>query len=140
MNPDAVDAATSRPYPFFLAYQLDVALEELGPASAWQAEWKWDGIRAQIIRRAGEVWIWSRGEELLRGRFPVLEREGADLRPQPLAERRARLETLLGSGKGEGRLLLSPRIEAADWAGLEAARQTSRERAAEGVMLKRLDS
>ncbi|MCV5264063.1 ATP-dependent DNA ligase, partial [Escherichia coli] len=50
------------PYPFFLAHQVDVPLaqfdERLGPVGLWFAEWKYDGIRAQVIKRAGEVWIW----------------------------------------------------------------------------------
>lgn len=62
------------PYPFFLAHQVDVPLaqfdERLGPVGLWFAEWKYDGIRAQVIKRAGEVWIWSRGEELVTDRFP----------------------------------------------------------------------
>lgn len=67
------DAA--RPYPFCLAQQLDVALAELGDPSAWQAEYKWDGIRAQIVRReglAGGVAIWSRGEEPIASQFPEI--------------------------------------------------------------------
>lgn len=63
------------PYPFFLAHQLeDTAFigEKLGPRDQWQAEWKWDGIRAQLIKRAGRVALWSRGEELLTERFPDL--------------------------------------------------------------------
>lgn len=63
------------PYPFFLAHQLeDTAFigETLGPIDQWQAEWKWDGIRAQLIKRAGRVALWSRGEELLTERFPDL--------------------------------------------------------------------
>jgi ATP-dependent DNA ligase len=80
VDPDAQDTAASRPYPFFLAYQLDIPVRDLGQATSWLAEWKWDGIRAQVIRRGGETWIWSRGEELLRGRFPELE-EAASLLP-----------------------------------------------------------
>ncbi|MDP1662157.1 MAG: ATP-dependent DNA ligase [Phycisphaerales bacterium] len=63
------------PYPFFLAHQLeDTAFigENLGPVAQWQAEWKWDGIRGQLIKRAGRVALWSRGEELLTERFPDL--------------------------------------------------------------------
>ena len=59
-----------QPYPFFLAHPLQGAPEALGPASDWLAEWKYDGIRAQIVRRAGQAWIWSRGEELVTERFP----------------------------------------------------------------------
>ena len=62
----------SRPYPFFLAYALEDELEALGDAGEWQAEWKWDGIRAQLIRRDGQTFIWSRGEELVTDRFPEL--------------------------------------------------------------------
>ncbi len=66
------DADFSRPYPFFLAYPLDAGLEELGPMAEWQAEWKWDGIRAQVIHRRGQVFIWSRGEELVTEKFPEI--------------------------------------------------------------------
>ena len=82
----------SQPYPFFLASPLgtdasDGLLEmevagsgvaqamqaRLGPASDWLAEWKFDGIRGQIVKRAGQVWVWSRGEELMSDRFPELQ-------------------------------------------------------------------
>ena len=69
----------SRPYPFCLAYPFEGAIEELGDIRAWQVEWKWDGIRAQIIRRSGRTFIWSRGEELMTDRFPELEALGARL-------------------------------------------------------------
>ncbi|MEM9780154.1 MAG: ATP-dependent DNA ligase, partial [Pseudomonadota bacterium] len=65
-------ADLSRPYPFYLAYQIDGAPEDLGPASDWLAERKWDGIRGQLILRGGEHWLWSRGEELMTDRFPEL--------------------------------------------------------------------
>ena len=65
-----------QPYPFFLAHQLDAPLDQLdhklGPVSNWQVEWKYDGIRGQIVKRAGQVWIWSRGEELVTERFPEI--------------------------------------------------------------------
>src|SRR4026209_1619715 len=61
---DSRDADVSRPVPFYLAYALESAPESLGEASAWQAEWKWDGIRAQVIRREGRTYVWSRGGEL----------------------------------------------------------------------------
>lgn len=65
-------AAQSRPYPFALAHALEGAAEALGTPADWLAEWKWDGIRAQLIRR-GEGWhLWSRGEELITDRFPDL--------------------------------------------------------------------
>ena len=82
----------SQPYPFFLASPLgaepsddllDLELAStgmaqamqarLGPASDWLAEWKFDGIRGQIVKRAGQVWVWSRGEELMSERFPELQ-------------------------------------------------------------------
>jgi DNA ligase-1 len=75
--PDVHDADVSRPYPFYLAYPLGGPLEELGYAAEWIAEWKWDGIRSQLIRRAGRTFLWSRGEELLTGRFPEVEEAGA---------------------------------------------------------------
>ncbi len=66
-------ADLSRPYPFYLAYQLE-DVDALGPPEDWTAEWKWDGIRGQIIRRGGEVFVWSRGEELMTDRFPEFSR------------------------------------------------------------------
>jgi DNA ligase-1 len=75
--PDTRDADMSRPYPFFLAYPLEGKPEDLGEIGDWIAEWKWDGIRAQLIRRAGRTFLWSRGEELLAGRFPEVEETGA---------------------------------------------------------------
>ncbi len=58
------------PYPFFLAYPLDAELTELGSPNDWCAEWKWDGIRAQIVARGGRIAVWSRGEELITESFP----------------------------------------------------------------------
>jgi DNA ligase-1 len=75
--PDTSDADVSRPYPFFLAHPLEGEPSTLGDAGDWIAEWKWDGIRAQLIRRAGRTFLWSRGEELLSGRFPEVEETGA---------------------------------------------------------------
>ena len=77
MAPDPRDADVSRPYPFFLAQPLDESPDSLGEVSEWMVEWKWDGIRAQLIRRAGSTFLWSRGEELLSGRFPEVEATGA---------------------------------------------------------------
>lgn len=59
-----------RPYPFFLAHPLEGEPSDLGPISDWLVEWKWDGIRAQLIRRREQVLLWSRGEELVTDRFP----------------------------------------------------------------------
>jgi DNA ligase-1 len=69
-----VDEGTSdRPYPFFLASPLELEPASLGERAAWLAEWKWDGIRAQLMRRGLDTWLWSRGEERLDGRFPEIE-------------------------------------------------------------------
>ena len=73
VSPDEGDAITSRPYPFCLASPLEAEPDTLGDSTQWLAEWKWDGIRAQLIRRAGETWLWSRGEELIGQRFPEIE-------------------------------------------------------------------
>lgn len=72
MNADTGDAHISQPYPFFLAHPLEADVETLGPVTDWQAEWKWDGIRAQMLKRDDQFFIWSRGEELMTDRFPEL--------------------------------------------------------------------
>ncbi|MBC8057954.1 MAG: ATP-dependent DNA ligase [Rhizobiales bacterium] len=73
---DTGPADAGQPYPFFLAHQLDAPLAafdaKLGAPGEWFVEWKYDGIRAQIVKRAGSVWIWSRGEELVTDRFPEI--------------------------------------------------------------------
>ncbi|MBA3894223.1 MAG: ATP-dependent DNA ligase [Gemmatimonadales bacterium] len=74
---DVRDADVSRPYPFHLASPLEARREDLGEAADWMVEWKWDGIRAQLIRRAGRTFLWSRGDELLSGGFPEVEEAGA---------------------------------------------------------------
>jgi DNA ligase-1 len=191
------DADVSRPYPFCLAHPLPGEPEELGDRSDWQAEWKWDGIRTQVVRRRGEVFIWSRGEELVTERFPdlaepakllpdgtvldgeivgwsgeeplpfgdlqrrinrktvgrkllaevpvvlvaydLLELGGKEVRTRPLAWRRSRLEQIV-AGAPVDRVLVSPLVEAKSWSALATAREAARERGAEGLMLKRLDS
>ncbi len=60
----------SKPYPFYLAYALEATPKSLGDINEWQAEWKWDGIRGQIIKRNNELFVWSRGEELMTDKFP----------------------------------------------------------------------
>jgi DNA ligase 1 len=102
-----------QPYPFFLAHQLDAPAAQfdalIGPPTAWQVEWKYDGIRAQAVKRAGRVWLWSRGEELIGEGFPdaltplaalpdgtVLDGEllvwpDGDERPAPFAQLQKRL-------------------------------------------------
>jgi DNA ligase-1 len=189
---DTTGARGGQPYPFFLAHPLQAEPATLGARSDWLAEWKYDGIRAQVVKRDGQVWIWSRGEELLTERFPevqleasawpdgtvvdgellawrhgedrpapfallqkrigrtrlskailaeapvrllaydLLESDGVDRRQEPLHARRARLEQL--------GIATSPLVDAADWPGLAAAREGSRERRVEGLMLKHRDS
>ena len=62
-----------QPYPFFLASPLEGDPSSLGDLTEWHAEWKWDGIRAQLIARPNGIWLWSRGEEPMGGRFPEVE-------------------------------------------------------------------
>jgi DNA ligase 1 len=73
---EAEDASAdaSRPYPFYLAYGLENEPGDLGTPADWRAEWKWDGIRGQLILRDGQYFVWSRGEELMTDRFPELAR------------------------------------------------------------------
>ena len=81
VNPEleADETPIARPFPFHLAHQIDFDLADLGDISEWRAEWKWDGIRAQIIKRAGQVFIWSRGEDLMTERFPEIARTAENL-------------------------------------------------------------
>ncbi len=195
---DTRDADRSRPYPFYLAYPLEQDPAALGEPAEWQAEWKWDGIRAQVIRRGGSVFVWSRGEELMAGRFPeveesarllpegtvidgelmpwreeaalpfamlqrrigrkavtrrilaevpvvlvaydLLEHDGSDIRGQPLSDRRALLAGLLRHLPATSAFRLSPIVPFDTWDALVRAREGSRERAAEGLMLKRSSS
>ncbi|MEO0895926.1 MAG: ATP-dependent DNA ligase [Bacteroidota bacterium] len=188
----------SRPYPFYLAYQLDEKPEVLGRPDEWQAEWKWDGIRSQLIKREGEWYLWSRGEELITDKFPelkeliphlpngvaidgellpfkegrplsfnvlqtrigrknvskkhlkeapclimaydLMEWEGEDIRQRPMAERRTLLERLVAETNRQDQLKLSPIAAFSSWEELANLREESRERFAEGLMLKRKDS
>jgi len=67
----------ARLYPFYLAYPLEQELSQLGKPEAWFAEWKWDGIRGQLVSRGGQVHLWSRGEELISAQFPELTQHEA---------------------------------------------------------------
>ena len=200
LAPDPGESA-SRPYPFCLAYPLDDPPESLGALLGdpgdWIAEWKWDGIRGQLIRRAGTHYLWSRGEELMTARFPefaatedvlpdgtvidgellawdhaadapqgfnalqarigrktipkkllrdapvvlraydLLEWQGEDWRDRPFFERRAQLDAVLAALPHDAPLRPSPPVPFDDWPTLAAARATSRDRQAEGLMLKR---
>ena len=192
------EADLARPYPFFLAYPLESDPAALGDVAEWQAEWKWDGIRAQLVRRDGQTFLWSRGEELVTDRYPevaaaaealpdcvldgellawsfadgrpqpfaalqqrigrktlgrklltdtpvvllvydLLEWQRQDWRERPLSERRAQLAALLAQTASEW-LPLSTVITADSWAALASLREESRDRAVEGLMLKRLSS
>lgn len=73
ISPEIVESSPSQPYPFFLASPLDEDKFQTEDFSHWCAEWKWDGIRAQVIKRVDQVFIWSRGEDLITQQFPELE-------------------------------------------------------------------
>src|SRR3954469_18843263 len=72
LSQESNDTDHSRPYPFCLAHPLQVGPATLGDIADWRAEWKWDGIRGQVIRRNGQSFLWSRGEEMILDRFPEL--------------------------------------------------------------------
>ncbi|HEX7037586.1 MAG TPA: ATP-dependent DNA ligase [Pseudomonadales bacterium] len=76
---DDSDAEASRPYPYFLASPLTSPPAELGALEDWAFEWKWDGIRAQLVRRRGRTWLWSRGEELVTAQYPEIVAAAASL-------------------------------------------------------------
>jgi len=111
---DEGDAA--RPYPFFLAHPLEDELAALGHPGDWRAEWKWDGIRAQLIKREGQVLLWSRGEEMLAERFPEITQtaarlpDGTVLDGELLAWRDGQPLPFSALQKRIGRTKLSPKI------------------------------
>ncbi|MEM6867457.1 MAG: ATP-dependent DNA ligase [Cyanobacteria bacterium P01_C01_bin.121] len=202
VDPDEADASPSRPYPFFLAAPIDVekfANEEMTPEdlNRWQAEWKWDGIRAQLIYRDGQLFTWSRGEDLITHQFPefesavgtmpegtvldgeiicwdgekpldfnflqkrlgrkkvgkklmaeypvhfiaydLLEENGADIRQQPLHERRASLIAIIDKYPSEYMSYAKP-LPFNTFEDIETWRSHSREYGSEGLMLKAKDS
>jgi DNA ligase-1 len=111
-EPQARDAR--KPYPFFLASALartDPAgvAEDLGPVADWQAEWKWDGMRAQLVRRGADATVWSRGEEPVNEAFPEVVQagltlpEGTVLDGELLAVRDRRLLGFAALSKRSGR-------------------------------------
>ena len=69
----------AHPYPFYLASPLEGAGQRLGERDQWLVEWKWDGIRGQLVRRAGRCTLWSRGEEIITERFPEIVAAAAAL-------------------------------------------------------------
>lgn len=191
-------AHLTRPYPFCLAYPLDMDLEDLGVPSEWSVEWKWDGIRGQIVFRQNVLTLWSRGEEMVNDRFPelvgiqnilpaqcvldgeivafqdgnilpfqmlqqrigrkkitpailrdipvaflaydLLEWKGKDLRNAPFAERRNQLEVLIQQLPPSSPLHLSPLLAFDSWEDIKEMRQQSRQKQAEGIMLKKKDA
>ena len=70
INVSAPSADVSKPYPFCLSYPIESEPHNLGDAASWQVEWKWDGIRGQLIKRKDTAFVWSRGEELITEKFP----------------------------------------------------------------------
>ena len=72
LHGEHINYDNSKPYPFCLAYSLEKDLDDLGGPKEWQVEYKWDGIRGQIVKRNNEIFIWSRGEELVTSQFPEL--------------------------------------------------------------------
>ncbi len=113
---ESVEMPISRPYPFHLAHQIEGRPEDLGDIGQWQAEWKWDGIRAQVIRRGEEVFIWSRGEDLITERFPEIAAAAAKLPVgtvldgEILAERAGRVLPFTELQRRIGRKHLTPKI------------------------------
>jgi len=69
---EASEDEDSKPYPFYLAYALDEKSDFDGDPKNWFAEHKWNGIRGQLIKRGGEIYVWSRGEELVTDKYPEL--------------------------------------------------------------------
>lgn len=72
LHESLIKVDSSKPYPFYLAYALEGEVSALGLPDDWLVEWKWDGIRGQLIRRDGTIFLWSRGEELITERFPEI--------------------------------------------------------------------
>ncbi len=99
LDPEARSDDASAPYPFFLASPLEQEPQALGPVGDWLLEWKWDGIRLQLIRRGGVVALWSRGEERLDGRFPEVEAAARQLPADAVID-----GELLAWGEGEAPL------------------------------------
>jgi DNA ligase 1 len=196
-SPEATQNSPSQPYPFFLAASIDEDKFKTEDFSRWVAEWKWDGIRAQIIKRADQVFIWSRGEDLVTPQFPeletafqdfpngmvfdgeilcwqegtplnfnylqkrlgrkrvtqkvleecpvhfiaydLLEHQGQDIREKRLCDRQALLSQVLDQTPTE-RIHQFGSLPFDSLEALQQIRETSRQRGAEGVIVKALDS
>lgn len=198
VSENTTDADQRRPYPFLLAQPIDEGpAADLGDRDQYLAEWKWDGIRSQVIRRGGQVFIWSRGEEVITERYPevrdsaqtlpdgtvldgellawkdgdvlpfgmlqkrmgrktlpaslreevpisfmafdLLEREGTDIRSQPLRDRREALDELFEAELHGPHIRVTEPVGGPTWEALGNVRSESRTRNREGLMLKRLD-
>jgi DNA ligase-1 len=113
---DGGPATAGHPYPFFLAHALFAPVATLGDASEWLVEWKWDGIRAQLVRRGGCTCIWSRGEDPVTDRFPELVAAGANVPDGTVIDgeivviKDERIAPFAALQTRIGRKLLSPRI------------------------------
>ncbi|MEL6585533.1 MAG: ATP-dependent DNA ligase [Pseudomonadota bacterium] len=103
------EANLSRPYPFCLAHGVEGEVSDLGPAEGWLAEWKWDGIRGQLIRRGGQHHLWSRGEELITERFPEFART-LDMLPDGVVLDGEILAWDMATDRPQGFNALQPRI------------------------------
>ncbi|TWU01717.1 ATP-dependent DNA ligase [Neorhodopirellula pilleata] len=197
IDPEIQDTRISQPFPFCLAHPIDAVAgpQSLGEPDDYVAEWKWDGIRGQVIRRQGSTFIWSRGEDLMENRWPeiesaaqclpngtvldgeilashpdgevlpfaqlqrrigrktigkklltevpvifhafdLLEQGGEDLRALPFSQRHERLEQTLASVEHQ-HLSLTRLIPGESWEDWAKIREQSREKNAEGLMLKR---
>lgn len=111
---------SGQPYPFFLAHPFNVSVDQfdavLGPPAGWLVEWKWDGIRAQLVKRAGQVWLWSRGEELVTDRFPELALmgealpDGTVLDGEIVVWREGKVQPFADLQKRIGRKTLGPKL------------------------------
>ena len=194
------DTVVSQPYPFCLAHAVasENGPESLGEAKEFAAEWKWDGIRGQLIRRSEQVFVWSRGEDLMENRWPeiesaaqslpdgtvldgeilasrgenqilpfahlqkriarktpskkillevpvvfqafdMLEENGLDIRSLPFTERRRRMDRLLSNMTRPG-IVATELLKGNSWEAWATIRAQSRDKNAEGLMLKRLDA
>ena len=105
---DAHSSGTDRanPYPFFLAHPLEGDPQQLGDRADWLVEWKWDGIRAQLIRRGDVAALWSRGDEPIAGQFPEIMADAGKLPDCVLdGEILAWKDGLPGSGTWGGRVM-----------------------------------
>jgi DNA ligase-1 len=116
VSPEDGETHISKPYPFCLAHPLEQEPANLGDIGEWHAEWKWDGIRAQLIRRQGQSFIWSRGEDLITERFPEIQSvcdalpDGTVIDGEILAWEGERPMKFLELQKRIGRKVLSKRI------------------------------